>query len=155
VLYRLYRPEDFSQLYAIEEACFQPPFRFPRRTMRQLVDSPRSATWIAEEEDQMTGFAIVEWPGESDQVIAYIETLEVALAHRKRGIGAELLCRIEASAIAAGAQALWLHVAEENAVAIRLYQAHGFLSQGREDNYYGPGMPALIYAKPLETTPAA
>jgi ribosomal-protein-alanine N-acetyltransferase len=118
--------------------------------MRQLVDSPCSAAWIAEEDQQMTGFAIVEWAREADKIIAYIETLEVARAHRKRGIGAELLRRIEASAVAAGAQVLWLHVAEENAAAVRLYQAHGFLSQGREGNYYGPGLPAVIYAKPLE-----
>ena len=26
--YRPYKPEDFEALYALEEACFQPPFRF-------------------------------------------------------------------------------------------------------------------------------
>jgi hypothetical protein len=36
MLYRRYLPEDFNALYAIEEACFQQPFRFGRRYMRQL-----------------------------------------------------------------------------------------------------------------------
>lgn len=152
MLYRLYRPADFPQLYAIEQACFQPPFRFPRRTMQQLVASPNSATWIAEADLQMTGFAIAEWSQEGAQTIAYIQTLEVAPAHRKRGIATELLHRLEASATAAGAQLLSLHVAESNASAIRLYQAHGFLLQGREEDYYAPGIPALVYAKPLGAT---
>ena len=46
--YRLYRPADFPQLYAIELACFQPPIRFSRRYMQRLIANPDSATWIAE-----------------------------------------------------------------------------------------------------------
>ena len=159
MLFRLYRPQDFSQLYAIEQACFQPPFRFPRRYMRQLVDSHAAATWIAEEDQQMAGFAIVDWTREltreSGQAIAYIQTVEVTPTHRNRGIANELLRRIESSAGAAGATALWLHVAEQNAAAIRLYQAHSYLPQGREENYYAAGIPALIFAKTLESAPAA
>jgi ribosomal protein S18 acetylase RimI-like enzyme len=150
VLYRLYRADDFPQLYAIERTCFQPPFRFAVRYMRKLIDSPASATWIAEDDARMTGFAIVGWPQESDQAIAYIHTLEVAPGQRRRGIASELLRRVETSAANAGAFALWLHVAEENSAAINLYQAHGYLAQGREENFYAEGLPALIYVKPLE-----
>jgi ribosomal-protein-alanine N-acetyltransferase len=148
--YRLYAPADFPQLYAIERLCFQPSFRFPRRYMQQLVSSPTAATWIAEEDHQMTGFAIVEWTSESEDTIAYIQTLEVAPAHRKRGIATKLLLRLETSASTAGATAIGLHVAESNAPAIHLYQAHGFLPQGREDDYYAPGIAALTYFKPLD-----
>ncbi len=147
--YRLYRPSDFPQLYAIELACFQPPIRFSRRYMHQLIANPDSATWIAEEEDQMTGFAIADWSTHATQTIAYIQTLEVAPAHRNRGIATELLHRLETSAIAAGAHILWLHVAETNAPAIRLYQSHGFQPQSREENYYTHSLHALILSKPL------
>ncbi len=50
MLYRLYQPGDFPALYAVEELCFEPPFRFSRTYMRQLIESPNAATWIAEEE---------------------------------------------------------------------------------------------------------
>ncbi len=149
MLYRLYRPADFPQLYAIEQLCFQPPFRFPRPHMRRLIANPNSATWIAEEDQQMTGFAIVDWSRKSHQTIAYIQTLEVAPTYRKHGIATELLRRLETSAITAGAQVLGLHVAESNPSAIRLYQAHGFLPQGREENYYAPGLDALIFSKSI------
>ena len=149
MLYRPYTPEDFAALYAIEEVCFQPPFRFSRRTMRQLVNSPHAATWIAEEDGRMAGFAIVEWAEESGVVIAYIQTIEVAPGQLRHGIGGELLRRIEDSARSAGVQAIWLHVDATNAGAIRLYEASGYRSQGREENYYTRGRSALIYAKPL------
>jgi [ribosomal protein S18]-alanine N-acetyltransferase len=149
VIYRRYQPEDFAQLYAIEMVCFQTPFRFPLRYMRELVGSSNSATWIAEEDLQMCGFAIVEWTEEEGQAIAYIQTIEVTPVQRNRGLASELLRRIETSASAVGAQVLWLHVAEANAAAIHLYLAHGYLHQGREENYYASGIPAFIYAKPL------
>jgi ribosomal protein S18 acetylase RimI-like enzyme len=150
VLYRLYKPEDFIALYAIEEACFEPPFCFGRRYMRQLIDSASSATWIAEEDGRMAGFAIVEWSEETTGTIAYIQTLEVAPDWRVQGVGGELLRRIEGSARDAGSQAIWLHVHAENDAAIRLYHAHGYLSAGREENYYARGNAALVCIKPLE-----
>jgi ribosomal-protein-alanine N-acetyltransferase len=149
VPYRLYRPADFSQLYAIEELCFEPPFRFPRPYMRRVIDNPESATWIAEEDDRMTGFAIVEWAGPANDRYAYIETLEVAPQHRRRGMARELLARLESSARAAGAAAIWLHVDTGNAPAIRLYRANGYEQRGREEDYYARHRAAEIYAKPL------
>ncbi len=149
VVYRLYRPDDFAQLYAIELACFQPPFRFARSYMRQLVESPDSATWIAEEQRQMTGFAIVVWIPDPVETIAYIQTIEVDPAQRKRGIATRLLRQLETSARDVRAQVIWLHVSESNASAIRLYQAHGYLPQGREEDYYAPGIHALRFFKSL------
>jgi len=98
----------------------------------------------------MAGFAIIFWAQCPEQPLAYIQTIEVAPAQRKRGIASELLRRVEASARSAGAHVIWLHVAETNAPAISLYRAHGYIEQGREENYYAEGIPALLYAKPIE-----
>jgi len=149
VLFRPYKPEDFTALYAIEERCFQSPLCFSRRYMRQLVNSTHAATWIAEEDGRMAGFAIVQWAEEAVGVIAYIQTIEVAPEQLRQGIGGELLRRIEESARSAGAQAIWLHVDAQNAAAIHLYEANGYRSEGREENYYTRGRAALIYGKPL------
>jgi ribosomal-protein-alanine N-acetyltransferase len=151
VLYRRYTPKDFDQLYALEEACYQPPLRFGRGYMHQLVSSSDSATWVAEEDGRMAGFGLVEWAEETEGVIAYIQTLEVAPDKRGQGVGGELLRLIEGSARAAGAQLIWLHVDAENASAIRLYEAHGYLCEGEKANYYARSRDALIYAKKLGT----
>ncbi len=145
--FRPYKPADFTALYAVEELCFQPPFRFSRAYMRRLTQSPHAATWIAEEGAELLGFAIVEWS--EDAHAAYIETLEVTPNGRGQGIGAELLRRVEDSAGAAGAASIWLHVDQENAVAIRLYESRGYTRQGREEHYYARHRAAFIYAKPL------
>jgi ribosomal protein S18 acetylase RimI-like enzyme len=149
MLYRPYRPEDFAALYAIEEVCFQPPLRFGRAYMRRLVSSEDAATWIAEEDGRMAGFAIVEWSGGAGAIAAYIQTIEVAPEKRGQGIGGALMRSVEQSAQAAGATMIWLHVDAENAGAIRLYEAHGYRPEGREANYYPRGRAALIYIKAL------
>jgi ribosomal protein S18 acetylase RimI-like enzyme len=154
VHYRLYTPQDFDSLYAIEEVCFQPQFRFSRKYMQQIVSHSNAVTWIAEEDGQMSGFAIAEWSRGASGAIGYIQTIEVAPDRRKQGIGRELLRRIEDSARAVSAEAIWLHVHADNAPAIRMYESNGYLREGREEDYYAPGHAALIYGKPLESESA-
>ena len=150
--YRLFQPGDFEPLYAIEEICFQPPFRFGRRLMQQLIENPKSATWIAEENGRMTGFAIVEFTPEPEHETAYIQTLEVLPDRRRNGIGLELLRCLEQSAMKARAALIWLHVDTENDAAIRLYRAVGYELQGRHANYYARSRSADIYLKQLTGT---
>jgi ribosomal-protein-alanine N-acetyltransferase len=150
MLYRPYTLADFPALYAIEEICFEPPFRFGRRYMHRLADSFHTITWIAEEEGRMAGFAIADYGRGSEGIVAYIQTIEVLPEMRGRGIGGELLRRIDDSARDKGARAISLHVDSENGSAIRLYESHDYVCQGRKENYYPHGRAALIYIKRLE-----
>ncbi len=149
MLYRPHQPGDFAQLYAVEELCFDPPFRFDRALMRKLIANPNSATWIAEGEQKLAGFAIVDWVTVPRGTIAYVQTIEVHPDSRRRGIAAELLNRAEGSARAAGATAIWLHVDVENSAAIRLYETRGYMRKRREEHFYARHRPAFVYAKPL------
>jgi ribosomal-protein-alanine N-acetyltransferase len=147
--YRLFQPSDFDDLYAIEQVCFQHPERFTRLYMRRLIASPDSATWIAEDGGTMAGFAILEWAQQVAGVVGYIATIEVLPKYRGQGIGAELLRRLEGSANAERAIAIWLHVDAENSSAIRLYERTGYRNSGRADHYYARNRPAAIYVKHL------
>ena len=149
MIYRLYTAQDFSVLYAIEEVCFQPPFRFDHRLMKRLVGKSDSATWIAEEDGVMCGFAVIEWTTDSNAILAYLQTLEVLPEWRGKHVGAGLLKKAEESARAAGAETVWLHVHEKNDGAIRLYEGRGYLRRGREEDYYAAGEAALVYERPL------
>ena len=149
MLYRLYEPEDFAALYAIEEVCFKPPHRFSREYMRQLIRQADAATWIVDDEGRMCGFGIVEWDREGGDVVAYVQTLEVLPEVRGQGVGGELLQLMERSARDAGSEAIWLHVDAENAAAVRVYERSGYGLSGREEDYYGRGRAGLVFAKAL------
>lgn len=148
--YRLYSPEDFSALYAIEEVCFEPPFRFSRRYLRAVIHAANSATWLAETTGSIVGFSIIEWSGQGERSLAYLQTIEVRPEFRKHGAGRELLDRSEKSAFAAGARQIWLHVDEFNASAIRLYESSGYVRRARKENYYPEGRAALVLSKPMQ-----
>jgi ribosomal-protein-alanine N-acetyltransferase len=151
--YRLYHPADFEQLYAIEEACFDSVLRFDRRYMKQLTERASSVTWTAEwgtgEGSRLAGFVIVEWTRMLRGIIAYIQTIEVDPAFRRRGVARELLRLSEDSARQAHATYIWLHVDETNSTAIALYRASGYERHGNHSGYYQNGHGAEIYAKPL------
>ena len=147
--YRLYHPEDFPALYAIEKICFQSPIRFSRRYLGELIAAPGSLTWVAEENGQPVGFAIVDVEALPEGTIAYIQTIEVLPDYRNRGAGATLLQQLEDSARAAGAQGIWLHVDSLNTGAMRLYERHGYRHQGRREHYYAHDRAAEIYLKRL------
>jgi [ribosomal protein S18]-alanine N-acetyltransferase len=149
MLYRLYTPADFSQLYSVEELCFQPPFRFGRRYMRQILAHRNTAAWVAEDNSQVAGFAIVQWNRWEEEIRAYIQTIEVSPEQRSIGIGGEILRCIESSAHKAGATSIWLHVDSENLKAIHFYENCGYLLLGKEDNYYPQDRAALVYGKLL------
>ena len=148
--YRLYQPGDFSQLYAIEETCFQPPLRFSRRYVRRLVESDDCVAWVAEQDGAIAGFTIADFGSDAGERFAYIQTIEVLPEMRGRGAGNELLRRVEDSAREKGAGAVWLHVESVNAGAIRLYESHGYSCVGRQENYYARGRAGLVYRKILE-----
>lgn len=150
MLFRLYQPTDFPQLYAIEEACFEAPLRFSRAYMRALVRSSEAVSWVAEEDAQLAGFAIIEWSGAPDQVVGYIQTLEVSPQYRRRGVGLALLRKLEVSARGTGAKQIWLHVDTQNDLAIRLYRSEGYVPKGRHAGYYGRSRDAEIYCKDLQ-----
>jgi ribosomal protein S18 acetylase RimI-like enzyme len=149
MIFRPYRPEDFDALFAIEVLCFKPPFRFGRWYMRDLLQRRNAAAWIAEESGSLAGFAIVEWTEEEVGLAAYIQTIEVAPEARSRGVGRELLARVEGSALHEGADLIWLHVDEQNSVALRLYEAMGYTARDRVEDYYAQGRAALVYCKSL------
>jgi ribosomal-protein-alanine N-acetyltransferase len=146
---RLFEAPDLRALYAIEEACFQPAVRFSRSLMRALAHAPDCRTWLALIDDVRVGFAIVGIQSEHDREAAYIWTIEVLPAFRRRGVARTLLKRVEESARDAGASAVDLHVSERNAEGLALYEAAGYSQVGVDVEYYGRREDAFRYRKIL------
>ena len=148
---RLFEAPDLRALYAIEEACFEPPLRFSRALMRSLAHDPDCRTWLGIVDDVRVGFAIVGLSGEHDPGVAYIWTIEVLPAFRRMGVARQLLMRVEESAREAGRAAIELHVSERNLAGLALYEAAGFTRIGVDAEYYGRREDAFRYRKALVT----
>lgn len=122
--------------------------------MQHLVKGSESLTWIAEEDGEAVGFAIVAWGSSVRAEGGYLQTIEVLPEWRGRGIGEKLLGLAEISAWSANADTMALHVDAENEAAIVLYEKCGYRRRGRKENYYARGRAALLYTKQLDAVDA-
>lgn len=82
--------------------------------------------------------------------IAEVMTLAAAPGMRRRGVGSVLLTALGDLARRAGADWLWLEVAEDNEPALALYRRAGFEPVGRRDRYYADGRAAVTMRAPLD-----
>jgi ribosomal-protein-alanine N-acetyltransferase len=81
---------------------------------------------------------------------AYIQTVGVAPAAQRTGIGRRLMEALLAEAPARGATICWLEVRADNAAAQHLYRTLGFADRGLRRGYYQPsGADALVMAAQL------
>jgi ribosomal-protein-alanine N-acetyltransferase len=129
-------------------------------TVRQILDMPGAFGVLAVESvgageevsdmPRLLGFALCRAAGGECELLS----LAVTSLARKGGIGAALLGAAIDRARKGTIKRMFLEVAEDNTVAQRLYEAHGFRPVGRRPNYYrrrqGPAMAALTYAVSLK-----
>jgi ribosomal-protein-alanine N-acetyltransferase len=142
---REYRPGDWKAMWALDVLCFEPVFRFSRRAMREFAEAADALTVLAEVDGELAGFCIVHL----SESVGYVVTLDVAEAWRRRGLAQRLMAEVERKASNAGAAGMELHAFTGNAGAIRFYERIGYERVGTAENFYGPGLDALIYRKPL------
>lgn len=83
---------------------------------------------------------------------AYVQTIAVAPAAQRRGIGTALLKVLVDETRARGVDHLDLEVRADNDAARRLYERHGFTEIAVRRNYYQPsGTDAIVMRKDLTT----
>ncbi|HVY11549.1 MAG TPA: ribosomal protein S18-alanine N-acetyltransferase [Mycobacteriales bacterium] len=76
---------------------------------------------------------------------AYVQTMAVAPAMRRRGLGEAMLLELMAEATRRGCPRVDLEVRADNDPAIRLYERNGFVQIGVRRGYYQPsGTDALV-----------
>lgn len=96
--------------------------RYAPQRIRNQLDDPRQAWWVARQAHTLTGFAHAVL----DESGCKLDKLYVHPDHQRRGIGAALLRTVEDWARRQQARRLWLQVNRGNAQAIRAYAKYGF-----------------------------
>ena len=82
--------------------------------------------------------------------MADIHTITVTDKHRRKGIGRELLKRMIDWARVKKADAIMLEMRLGNDQARPLYEHYGFVEISKRENYYGPGLTAVVMRKELK-----
>jgi ribosomal-protein-alanine N-acetyltransferase len=147
---RAVRAEDFQSVYALDQTCFAPGISWSKAELQYFLKYPGNVALAVEDEaGSLAAFAIAGTQRRKGSVVGRLITIDVAAAVRRQGIGHALLEAVEQRLRAAGAGAVLLEVAVDNATAQRFYERHGFVRTGRIPGYYLGKIDALVMEKPL------
>ena len=148
---REYNSSDLDTIFALDEVCFAPPFRFSERAMRQFAEARNALTVIAEDDAtrEIAGFCIAHVERARKGLVAYVVTLDVAPEYRRHGLARQMMQSIEQQALDTECDAVELHVSVENEGAIAFYEREGYERSRTVKSFYGLGRHAYVYRKAL------
>ena len=137
---------DLVSATAIEKQVYGKTAWSADQFKSEFAKSPKSAQYLAAEfEGQLIAYGGIFYVAD----VADIHTLTVVADHRRKGIGRELLKRLIDWARAKKAQAIMLEMRLGNDAARPLYESFGFIEISKRENYYGPGLTAVVMRKEL------
>lgn len=148
---REYSDRDLAIIFALDEVCFEPPFRFSARAMRQFAEARNALTVVAETDatGEVAGFCIAHVERARKGLKAYVVTLDVAPQYRRHGLARQMMQRIEQQAAETECDAVVLHVSVENEGAVAFYESEGYERSHMVKGFYGLGRHAYVYEKRL------
>lgn len=100
--------------------------------IRELLAMPGTLALALGQAPALSGFVMLRIGGGEAEILTICTGPEC----RRAGLGRRLLDAAAAHAMAAGAEALFLEVAEDNEAALRLYESAGFYLVGMRPGYY-------------------
>lgn len=118
-------------LAGLQRVCF-PEDPWTADSIAALLVQPGVSALLACGGDEPAGFVMIRVAAEDSEILA----LGVAPEARRRGTGRRLVDGAVAAAMAGGATAVFLEVAEDNKNARALYSRAGFAPVGRRPGYY-------------------
>jgi tRNA threonylcarbamoyl adenosine modification protein YeaZ/ribosomal-protein-alanine acetyltransferase len=138
---------DLVSAIGIEKEVYAKAAWSAEQFKAEFAKMPKTAYYLAAEyEGQLIAYAGIFYVAD----VADIHTLTVAADHRRKGIGRELLKRLIDWARVKKAQAIMLEMRLGNNQARPLYESFGFVEVSKRENYYGPGLTAVVMRKGLK-----
>lgn len=140
--------KDLETLCKIERECFTLE-AFTKQHIAFLLENPRNIRLAAWENNEIAGFIIGLIQNFNETRIGRIYTLDVAVKHRRKGIGLKLLNELEQVFIEKGVKNCYLEARTGNVAARELYRKHGYTEVKQLKDYYSRGVHGVLLVKKL------
>ncbi len=147
VKFRVLSALDLVSAVGIEKDVYGKAAWSSAQFKEEFAKAPKNANYLAAEVDgELVGYAGIYFAAD----VADIHTIRVTEKHRRKGIGRELLKRMIDWARVKKADAIMLEMRLGNDQARPLYEHYGFVEISKRENYYGPGLTAVVMRKELK-----
>lgn len=140
------RESDLAAILELEHGAFPASERWSKLAWRdELLAHDRYVLTARDADDRVMAVATFQCVADT----ADLHRIMVARQHRGEGSAKRMVRAGMEWAQALGADRMLLEVREDNDAALALYDGTGFEVIARRENYYGPGVHALVMAAPL------
>jgi len=147
VKFRAMTALDLVSAVGIEKVVYGKAAWSSAQFKEEFAKAPKNANYLAAELDgELVAYAGIFFAAD----VADIHTITVTDKHRRKGIGRELLKRMIDWARVKKADAIMLEMRLGNDQARPLYEQYGFVEISKRENYYGPGLTAVVMRKELK-----
>ena len=140
--------EDLEPLYGLERECFTAE-AFTKEQLAYLVEHPHGISLVAEIDSEIVGFIMGLIYNHDTTRIGHVYTIDVAVKHRRRGIGLRLLRELEQRFVENGVGICCLEARRGNVAALELYRRHGYTEVSVLKNFYSEGVDGVRLMKKL------
>lgn len=123
---------DLEQLVEIEKSAFTVG-PYSKRMLKRMIEMERSFSFVAEEDGTILGY-VSAMPLDTESVD--VESIAVHPDYQGRGIGGQLLQKIEEEMKSRGFIRSILEVRDMNYESIRFYKKHGYVEIRHMRAYY-------------------
>lgn len=157
VAIREYRPDDFNELWRLDQECFAPEIAYSRFELMHNIRRKNSFTLIHDGQEGIRGFVVAECRGGMRErrslmkPAGHIITIDVAKGFRRERVGTRLMEAAESRLLSAGCDAVYLEAAIDNEAAIKFYKRRGYFVLSVIPRYYHDQLDALLMGKRLGT----
>ena len=147
VKFRVMTALDLVVATAIEKEVYGKAAWSSAQFKEEFAKAPKDAYYLAAEaEGELIAYAGIFYVAD----VADIHTITVVEKYRRKGVGRELLKRLIDWARVKKADAIMLEMRLGNDAARPLYEQNGFVEVSKRENYYGPGLTAVVMRKELK-----
>lgn len=144
ITYREMIALDIPVLVGMEKEIYPESPWSAAQFREELAGVPKTRKYVvATQDNEIIGYGGAAIAGD----VVDIHTLTVALKFRRQGIATQMLQQLENWATSKGISTFMLEMREGNLEAQPLYEKYGYSVISRRDNYYSPGIHALIMRK--------
>jgi ribosomal-protein-alanine N-acetyltransferase len=144
ITYREMIALDIPVLVGMEKEIYPESPWSAAQFREELAGVPKTRKYVvATLDNEIIGYGGAAIAGD----VVDIHTLTVITKFRRQGIATEMLQQLENWATSKGISTFMLEMREGNLEAQPLYEKYGYSVISRRDNYYSPGIHALIMRK--------
>lgn len=136
---------DIPEITAIENRIFPEPWE--EQAFCDVLFYYSNTFFTLKHEGKIAGFVIAGIEDTSQAVYGHVMNLAVVPEHRKIGLGARLMQRVEYEFLVSGAEASQLEVRTSNTAAMNFYKRLGYTQVMIVDGYYNDGEDAVLMMK--------